>query len=122
MTDYGNVRSAATALVERFTDLEVDHQANRAFSTYAEQNPDAHDWTHEEKLEKLQIWSDQWRGEIRSWFADIEDLFDDLADFPEPGPPALQGQPVHGRTQPDGRPQRSHGHQRESRVLTLGGV
>ena len=86
MTDYGNVRSAATALVERFTDLEVDHQANRAFSTYAEQNPDAHDWTHEEKLEKLQIWSDQWRGEIRSWFADIEDLFDDLADFPEPGP------------------------------------
>ena len=85
--DYGDVRGQARVLVERFVELEVEHQAMLAFNRELAENgelSDAYDWTDEQKALQLRVYSDQWRGEIASWFADIADMFDDLADLPEP--------------------------------------
>ncbi|WP_134764910.1 hypothetical protein [Nocardioides sp. 1609] len=85
--NYGDVRGEATTLVDRFAELETRHQAMLAFETAAEDGSldDAHAWTNERRARELQVYSDQWYGEIRSWFEDIEELFDELADLPDPG-------------------------------------
>lgn len=79
--DYGDIVSEGSALKERFIDLEVDHQAMYA---YDNGNYDEYQWTDEEKARKLAQYSDEYRSEIASWFADLDDLFADLADLPDP--------------------------------------
>lgn len=84
--DYSEVRSQARTLVDRFAELETQHQANLAFTAAAESGDydDLHSWTDERRARELQVYSDQWYAEIRSWFEDIESLFDDMADLPDP--------------------------------------
>lgn len=79
--NYEDVRSEAKSLRDRFVELELRHQANRAY--YAG-NYDDYEWTDEEKLRELNRYSNEYRDEIESWFADLEDLFGDLADLPDP--------------------------------------
>lgn len=78
--DYGEVRSQGETLRERAIDLEVEHQAMIAYS----QVEDEYDWTHEEKLQRLALYSDEYRAEIASWFADLTEIFDELAQLPDP--------------------------------------
>lgn len=85
--NYGDVRSEAKTLVERFVELEVENQAMLAFNrglAEAGDLDDIHSWTNERKALELRLYSDEWRDEIASWFADITEMFDDLADLPDP--------------------------------------
>lgn len=78
--NYGDVRSEAEKLRERFVDLEVKFQASRIYY----QQYDEYDWTDEEKARQYDNYDDRYRAEIESWFADLTELFDDLADLPDP--------------------------------------
>lgn len=100
--DYGEVRSQARTLVDRFATLETDHQAMLAFHTAAESGDydDLHSWTDERRARELQVYSDQWYAEIRSWFEDIETLFDDMADLPDPDALRTQAEQLTGALAP----------------------
>lgn len=97
--NYGDIRSEAKALVEKFVELEVEHQAMLAFNRALAESgdlDDIHSWTNEKKALELQVYSDQWRGEIASWFADITEMFDDLADLPDPAPLRSEAEGLYG--------------------------
>lgn len=76
--DYGDIRSEGESLRERAIELEIQHQANMAYDR------DGYDWTHEEKLDGLALYSAEYRDEITSWFADLTEIFDELAQLPDP--------------------------------------
>lgn len=97
--NYGDVRTEAKTLVERFVELEVEHQAMLAFNRALAESgdlDDIHSWTNERKALELQVYSNEWRDEIASWFADITEMFDDLADLPDPGPLKAEADSLYG--------------------------
>lgn len=80
MSDYaGDVRTKAEALKARFTELEVLWQMDQ-YRTEA----DELGWTHEERLDYMKSWETYNYDEVASWFADLTELFDTLANLPEP--------------------------------------
>ena len=79
MSDYTRVRIEGLVVQQRSVDLEVQHQALRA---YADQDGLA--WTREDRLQGLDSYSARYRAEIASWFADLPELFDELAQLPDP--------------------------------------
>jgi hypothetical protein len=97
--NYGDIRSEAKLMVERMVELELEHQAVLAMNRDLAENgdmSDAYDWTDEQKALKLALYSDEWRGEVASWFADITELFEDLADLPDPDPLRDQASSLNG--------------------------
>lgn len=79
--DYADVRSEAEKLRKRFVDLEVEHQALQA---YYGGEYDEYAWTDEEKARQYTEYDARFRGEIETWFADLTELFGDMADLPDP--------------------------------------
>lgn len=80
MSDYESVRSDAEALRERAIDLEVEYQFMMAHSGHR----DDYEWTNEEILEGLNMYEAEFRDAIATWFADLTEIFDELADLPDP--------------------------------------
>ncbi|WP_182376158.1 hypothetical protein [Nocardioides sp. WS12] len=79
--NYGDIVSEGKSLKERFIELEIEYQAMQAYN-YG--NYDEYKWTDEEKLQQLSSYTNEYRDEIASWFADLDEMFADLADLPDP--------------------------------------
>jgi hypothetical protein len=81
MSDYAaDVRSKGEALKQKFIRLEVQWQMEQIYA----ENKDDLNWTHEEKLDAMKSWETHNYDEVASWFADLDDIFDELAQLPDP--------------------------------------
>ena len=78
--DYGDVRSKGEALKQRFIEQELLWQMDQIYAD----NKDDLQWTHEERLDAMKSWETDNYDEVASWFADLDEIFDELA--PAAGP------------------------------------
>ena len=79
MSDYaGDVTSKGAALKDKFIRLEVQWQMDQ----YAAEADDLH-WTHEERLDAMKSWETHNYDEVASWFADLDDIFEELSQLPD---------------------------------------
>ena len=76
----GDVQSKGEALKQRFIELEVQWQMEQLYNS----QDDLH-WTHEERIDGMKSWETENYDEVASWFADLDDIFSNLGQLPDPG-------------------------------------
>jgi len=80
MSDYaGDVRSKGEALKQRFIEQELLWQMDQISA----ENDDL-TWTHEERIDAMKSWETDNYDEVASWFADLDDIFNELGQLPDP--------------------------------------
>ena len=68
-------------------------------------NKDDLDWTHEERLDAMKSWETENYDEVASWFADLDDIFKELGQLPDPDAIKPKGEELKAAMTPlAGRP------------------